>query len=176
MDKHNSELTYQSEPSQIGPQFPNQCCLLQRSSAAGLQSVLACPCASESQDNGQAGQWLRRRPGRGGAELDGASAVKLFADLAWAGFSDTCKSQEEVQMPPHLVRPDTNSPTRELVVSWAMRLFALDPSVHLLCPSRAACTPFLHVSVAVRLPGFAMVSRTALELGIQGQKQDKLKC
>lgn len=111
----------------------------------------------------------------GGAELDGASAVKLFADLAWAGFSDTCKSQEEVQTPPHLVRPDPNSPTRELVVSWAMRLFALDPSVHLLCPSGAACTPFLRVSVAVRLLGFAMVSRTALELGMQGRKQDKLK-
>lgn len=63
---------------------------------------------------------------------------------------------------------DANSTTRELVVSWVVRLFALDPS-------GAACTPFLHVSVAVRLPGFTVVSRAALELGMQGPKQDMLK-
>lgn len=63
---------------------------------------------------------------------------------------------------------DANSPTRELVVSWVVRLFALDPS-------GAACTPFLHVSVAVRPPGFTVLSRTALELGYAGPETGHVK-
>lgn len=42
-------------------------------------------------------------------------------------------------------------------------------------PSGAACTPFLHVSVAVRPPGFTVLSRTALELGYAGPETGHVK-